>query len=99
MRATRGAEREREREKEDAQVPTFGKGEERGCRRTDEVGVIRREFVVQLDGVRLVDGAPERIPASNNRVDVFRAGGSGTKPKTGATPPRGKGWPTRFHFS
>ena len=61
--------------------------------------MIRREFVVQLDGVRLVDGAPERIPASNNRVDVFRAGGSGTKTKTGATPPRGKGWPTRFHFS
>lgn len=48
-----------------------------GYRLTDEVGVIRREFVVQLDGVRLVDGVPERGSASNNRVDVFRAGGSG----------------------
>ena len=48
-----------------------------GGRLTDEVRVIRREFVVQLDGVRLVDGVPERGPASNDRVDVFRAGGSG----------------------
>jgi hypothetical protein len=58
--------------------------------------VIRRQFVVQLHGVRLVDGVPERGPASNNRVDVFRASGSGkNKTKTGATTPRGKGWPTR----
>jgi len=41
---------------------------------TDEVGVIRREFVVQLDGVRLVDGVPKRSPASDNGVDVFRVG-------------------------
>jgi hypothetical protein len=44
--------------------------------------VIRRQFVVQLHGVRLVDGVPERGPASNNRVDVFRAGGSEKKNKT-----------------
>ena len=51
-----------------------GKGE-RGGKRTDEVGVVRRQFVVQLDGVRLVDGVPERGPASNNGVYVFRVGG------------------------
>jgi hypothetical protein len=45
---------------------------------TDEVGVIRREFIVQLDGVRFVDGVPERGPASNNGVDVFRIGGPET---------------------
>jgi hypothetical protein len=37
--------------------------------------VIRREFIVQLDGVRLVDGVPERGPASNDGFDVFRGGG------------------------
>jgi hypothetical protein len=37
--------------------------------------VIRREFIVQLDGVRLVDGVPERVPASNDGFDVFRVGG------------------------
>ncbi len=45
---------------------------------TDEVGVIRREFIVQLDGVRFVDGVPERGPASNNGVYVFRIGGPET---------------------
>jgi hypothetical protein len=39
--------------------------------------VIRREFIVQLDGMRLVDGVPERSPASNDGVDVFRGGGPG----------------------
>jgi hypothetical protein len=47
---------------------------------TDEVGVIRREFVVQLDGVRLVDGVPKRSPASDNGVDVFRVGSPGMGP-------------------
>jgi hypothetical protein len=44
---------------------------------TDEIRVIRREFIVQLDGMRLVDGVPERSPASNDGVDVFRVGGPG----------------------
>jgi hypothetical protein len=44
---------------------------------TDEVRVIRREFIVQLDGVRLVDGVPERVPASNDGFDVFRVGSPG----------------------
>lgn len=44
---------------------------------TDEVRVIRREFIVQLDGVRLVYGVPERGPASNDGVNVFRVGGPG----------------------
>ena len=30
---------------------------------------------MQLDGVRLVDGVPERGPASNDGFDVFRGGG------------------------
>lgn len=42
---------------------------------TDEVRVIRRELIVQLDGVRLVYGVPERGPASKDGVDVFRVGG------------------------
>jgi hypothetical protein len=47
---------------------------------TDEVRVIRREFIVQLDGVRLVDGIPERGPSSNGGFDVFRVGGPGCPP-------------------
>ena len=39
--------------------------------------MIRREFIVQLDGVRLVDGVPERVPAGNDGFDVFRVGGPG----------------------
>lgn len=70
--------------------------QKRGCKRTDEVGVIRRQFVVQLHGVRLVDGVPERGPASNNRVDVFRAGGSEKNKKNKKQEPphhEGKGGP------
>ena len=37
--------------------------------------MIRREFIVQLDGVGLVDGVPERGPASNDGFDVFRGSG------------------------
>ena len=51
---------------------------------TDEVWVIGREFIVQFDGVRLVDGVPERGPASNNGVDVFRDG----RPEDGIRVPR-----------
>ena len=42
--------------------------------RTDQVGVVRRQFIVQLDGVWLVDGIPERLSASDDAVDVFRVG-------------------------
>jgi hypothetical protein len=35
---------------------------------------------VQLDGVRLVDGIPERGPSSNDGLDVFRVGGPGCPP-------------------
>ncbi len=45
--------------------------------RTDQVGVVRREFLVQLDVVRLVDGIPERLPASDDVVDVFRVDSPG----------------------
>jgi hypothetical protein len=45
--------------------------------------VIRREFVVQLDGVRLVDGVPERVPTSNDGFDVSRVGGPGEWVGTG----------------
>ena len=44
--------------------------------------MIRREFIVQLDGVRLVDGVPERGPAGNDGFDVFRGGGPGTMEHT-----------------
>lgn len=39
--------------------------------------MIRREFIVQLDGVRFVYGVPERGPTGNDGVDVFRGGGPG----------------------
>jgi hypothetical protein len=45
--------------------------------RTDQVGVVRREFLMQLDGVRLVDRIPERLPASDDVVDVFRVDSPG----------------------
>jgi hypothetical protein len=45
-----------------------------GGGRTDQVGVVRRQFIVQLDGVRLIDGIPERLSASDDAVDVFRVG-------------------------
>jgi hypothetical protein len=54
-----------------------------GGTRTNEVGVIRPEFVVQLDGVRLVDGVPQRLPARDDGVDVFRVGGPGGRQVTG----------------
>lgn len=55
---------------------------------TDEVRVIRREFIAQLDGVRLVNGVPERVPASDDGFDVFRVGspGVGVKRDTRGTP-------------
>jgi hypothetical protein len=48
-----------------------------GKGRTHKIGVVRRQFIVQLDGVRLVDGVPQCLPASDNRVDAFRVGSPG----------------------
>lgn len=47
-------------------------------KRTDQVGVIRLQFVVQFGGVRFVDGVPERHPASDNGLYVFWVGSPGT---------------------
>lgn len=44
---------------------------------------------MQLDGVRLVNGVPERHPAVNNGVDVFWVG-SPEKSHGGLCPPRAR---------
>ena len=53
-------------------------GRRRQGKRTDQVGVIRPQFVVQFGGVRFVDGVPERRPASDNGLYVFWVGSPGT---------------------
>ena len=63
------------RETVDMHFPRRSVKEGRGKNLTDEIRMIRREFIVQLDGVRLVDGVPERGPASNDGFDVFRGSG------------------------
>jgi hypothetical protein len=59
-----------------------------GGERTDQVRVIRPQFVVQFGCVRFVDGIPEGHPASGNSLDVFRVGSP--KGRSIPLPPRAR---------